>query len=213
MVVYSFVSILYYHRISSVKSSWFHNINYVIKHDYISYIHPLPSHETFSYEDDVGGWKLYFIILSLEGCRRKGSGIKFCHIVLLYGFVLSMLFLEVIWYYDFCDLVPGSTSERLWRFMLLSLCKVLFVCGYLLTVNKIIIRDTWAINLIQVPQFLLDYMWGKGEACKIVCTQPRRISAVSGNTISVCPCISISCFLIPLFANLELYITYKITIL
>ncbi|XP_062153351.1 DExH-box ATP-dependent RNA helicase DExH6-like isoform X2 [Alnus glutinosa] len=30
-----------------------------------------------------------------------------------------------------------------------------------------------------VPQFLLDYMWSKGEACKIVCTQPRRISATS----------------------------------
>ncbi|XP_022136468.1 DExH-box ATP-dependent RNA helicase DExH6 isoform X2 [Momordica charantia] len=25
----------------------------------------------------------------------------------------------------------------------------------------------------------MDYMWGKGEACKIVCTQPRRISATS----------------------------------
>ncbi|KAF9682853.1 hypothetical protein SADUNF_Sadunf05G0151300 [Salix dunnii] len=30
-----------------------------------------------------------------------------------------------------------------------------------------------------VPQFLLDHKWGKGEACKIVCTQPRRISAIS----------------------------------
>ncbi|XVF16782.1 hypothetical protein REPUB_Repub10bG0061900 [Reevesia pubescens] len=29
------------------------------------------------------------------------------------------------------------------------------------------------------PQFILDYMWGKGEACKILCTQPRRISATS----------------------------------
>ena len=35
-------------------------------------------------------------------------------------------------------------------------------------------------NMVQVPQFLLDYMWSKGEACKIVCTQPRRISATSG---------------------------------
>lgn len=35
-------------------------------------------------------------------------------------------------------------------------------------------------NMVQVPQFLLDYMWGRGEACKIVCTQPRRISAISG---------------------------------
>lgn len=34
--------------------------------------------------------------------------------------------------------------------------------------------------MIQVPQFILDHMWGKGETCKIVCTQPRRISATSG---------------------------------
>ena len=34
--------------------------------------------------------------------------------------------------------------------------------------------------MIQVPQCLLDNMWGKGEACKIVCTQPQRISATSG---------------------------------
>ncbi|PKA50139.1 putative pre-mRNA-splicing factor ATP-dependent RNA helicase [Apostasia shenzhenica] len=31
----------------------------------------------------------------------------------------------------------------------------------------------------QVPQYILDHMWSKGEACKIVCTQPRRISAIS----------------------------------
>lgn len=36
------------------------------------------------------------------------------------------------------------------------------------------------LNIIQVPQFILDHMWGKGEVCKIVCTQPRRISAISG---------------------------------
>lgn len=36
------------------------------------------------------------------------------------------------------------------------------------------------LNMIQVPQFILDYVWGKGEVCKIVCTQPRRISAMSG---------------------------------
>ncbi|MBA0665842.1 hypothetical protein Goklo_002315, partial [Gossypium klotzschianum] len=38
---------------------------------------------------------------------------------------------------------------------------------------------TSAVESHQVPQFLLDYMWGKGEACKILCTQPRRISATS----------------------------------
>ncbi|XP_030482564.2 DExH-box ATP-dependent RNA helicase DExH6 [Cannabis sativa] len=39
--------------------------------------------------------------------------------------------------------------------------------------------ETGCGKTTQVPQFLLDYVWGKGEVCKIVCTQPRRISAMS----------------------------------
>ncbi|XP_010242093.1 PREDICTED: DExH-box ATP-dependent RNA helicase DExH6-like isoform X2 [Nelumbo nucifera] len=39
--------------------------------------------------------------------------------------------------------------------------------------------ETGCGKTTQVPQFLLDHMWRKGEACKIVCTQPRRISATS----------------------------------
>ncbi|XP_021300774.1 DExH-box ATP-dependent RNA helicase DExH6-like isoform X1 [Herrania umbratica] len=39
--------------------------------------------------------------------------------------------------------------------------------------------ETGCGKTTQVPQYLLDYMWGKGEACKVVCTQPRRISATS----------------------------------
>lgn len=39
--------------------------------------------------------------------------------------------------------------------------------------------ETGCGKTTQVPQYLLDYMWGKGETCKIVCTQPRRISATS----------------------------------
>ncbi|XP_035842657.1 DExH-box ATP-dependent RNA helicase DExH6 isoform X2 [Helianthus annuus] len=39
--------------------------------------------------------------------------------------------------------------------------------------------ETGCGKTTQVPQYLLDYMWSKGEVCKIVCTQPRRISAVS----------------------------------
>ncbi|WZZ54816.1 hypothetical protein YC2023_054923 [Brassica napus] len=37
------------------------------------------------------------------------------------------------------------------------------------------------LNLLEkVPQYLLDHMWAsKRETCKIVCTQPRRISAMS----------------------------------
>ncbi|XVF60717.1 hypothetical protein PTKIN_Ptkin08bG0070700 [Pterospermum kingtungense] len=39
--------------------------------------------------------------------------------------------------------------------------------------------ETGCGKTTQVPQYLLDYMWGKGEVCKILCTQPRRISAIS----------------------------------
>lgn len=39
--------------------------------------------------------------------------------------------------------------------------------------------ETGCGKTTQVPQFLLDHMWGKREACKIICTQPRRISAIS----------------------------------
>ncbi|XP_069143095.1 DExH-box ATP-dependent RNA helicase DExH6 isoform X2 [Solanum lycopersicum] len=39
--------------------------------------------------------------------------------------------------------------------------------------------ETGCGKTTQVPQFILDHMWGKGETCKIVCTQPRRISAIS----------------------------------
>lgn len=34
--------------------------------------------------------------------------------------------------------------------------------------------------MVQVPQYILDHMWGQGKVCKAVCTQPRRISAISG---------------------------------
>ncbi|GAB4848177.1 DExH-box ATP-dependent RNA helicase DExH6 [Ancistrocladus abbreviatus] len=39
--------------------------------------------------------------------------------------------------------------------------------------------ETGCGKTTQVPQFLLDCMWRKGESCKIICTQPRRISAIS----------------------------------
>ncbi|XP_019193302.1 PREDICTED: DExH-box ATP-dependent RNA helicase DExH6-like [Ipomoea nil] len=39
--------------------------------------------------------------------------------------------------------------------------------------------ETGCGKTTQVPQYILDHMWAKGETCKVVCTQPRRISATS----------------------------------
>ncbi|KAL1202084.1 DExH-box ATP-dependent RNA helicase DExH2 [Cardamine amara subsp. amara] len=43
----------------------------------------------------------------------------------------------------------------------------------------LIAGETGCGKTTQVPQYLLDHMWSKQEACKIICTQPRRISAIS----------------------------------
>ncbi|KAJ0259994.1 DExH-box ATP-dependent RNA helicase DExH6 [Hirschfeldia incana] len=48
--------------------------------------------------------------------------------------------------------------------------------------NQVILisGETGCGKTTQVPQYLLDHMWAsKRETCKIVCTQPRRISAMS----------------------------------
>nr|XP_017252149.1 PREDICTED: DExH-box ATP-dependent RNA helicase DExH6-like isoform X2 [Daucus carota subsp. sativus] len=39
--------------------------------------------------------------------------------------------------------------------------------------------ETGCGKTTQVPQYVLDHVWSKSKTCKIVCTQPRRISAVS----------------------------------
>lgn len=36
------------------------------------------------------------------------------------------------------------------------------------------------LNVLQVPQFILEDAWYRSKGCRVVCTQPRRISAVSG---------------------------------
>lgn len=43
----------------------------------------------------------------------------------------------------------------------------------------LIAGETGCGKTTQVPQFILDHMWSQGRPCKILCTQPRRISATS----------------------------------
>lgn len=43
----------------------------------------------------------------------------------------------------------------------------------------LIAGETGCGKTTQVPQFILDHMWSQGKSCKILCTQPRRISATS----------------------------------
>eukprot|EP00210_Caulerpa_lentillifera_P003156 g3015.t1 len=38
--------------------------------------------------------------------------------------------------------------------------------------------ETGCGKTTQVPQFILDDAWSRGETCKIVCTQPRRLAAI-----------------------------------
>ncbi|KAH9536794.1 hypothetical protein CY35_16G018300 [Sphagnum magellanicum] len=43
----------------------------------------------------------------------------------------------------------------------------------------IIAGETGCGKTTQVPQYILDHMWNTGKPCKIICTQPRRLSATS----------------------------------
>eukprot|EP00803_Ostreobium_quekettii_P011048 evm.model.scf_1675.3 EVM.evm.TU.scf_1675.3 scf_1675:21405-33493(+) len=46
--------------------------------------------------------------------------------------------------------------------------QVVLVCG-----------ETGSGKTTQLPQFILDDCWSRGQACKVICTQPRRLSAIS----------------------------------
>lgn len=43
----------------------------------------------------------------------------------------------------------------------------------------LIAGETGCGKTTQVPQFILQHLWSQGKPCKIICTQPRRISAIS----------------------------------
>eukprot|EP00803_Ostreobium_quekettii_P007541 evm.model.scf_724.1 EVM.evm.TU.scf_724.1 scf_724:6940-20404(-) len=46
--------------------------------------------------------------------------------------------------------------------------QVVLVCG-----------ETGSGKTTQIPQYIMDDCWSRGEPCKIMCTQPRRLSAIS----------------------------------
>lgn len=46
--------------------------------------------------------------------------------------------------------------------------QVILVCG-----------ETGSGKTTQIPQYIIDDCWSRGEPCRVVCTQPRRLSAVS----------------------------------
>ena len=35
------------------------------------------------------------------------------------------------------------------------------------------------VYCLQVPQYILEDSWYRGAPCRVICTQPRRISAIS----------------------------------
>ena len=43
----------------------------------------------------------------------------------------------------------------------------------------LIAGETGCGKTTQVPQYILEHCWGNGEPCRIMCTQPRRLSATS----------------------------------
>uniref|UniRef100_A0A7I4A4A1 RNA helicase n=1 Tax=Physcomitrium patens TaxID=3218 RepID=A0A7I4A4A1_PHYPA len=43
----------------------------------------------------------------------------------------------------------------------------------------LIAGETGCGKTTQVPQYILDHMWSQNKPCRIICTQPRRISATS----------------------------------
>ena len=43
----------------------------------------------------------------------------------------------------------------------------------------LIAGETGCGKTTQVPQYILEDTWAQGKGCRVVCTQPRRISAVS----------------------------------
>ena len=45
--------------------------------------------------------------------------------------------------------------------------------------------------VLQVPQFILEDAWYRGKGCRVVCTQPRRISAISGARWSALCCCAV----------------------
>jgi HrpA-like RNA helicase len=53
--------------------------------------------------------------------------------------------------------------------------------------------ETGCGKTTQVPQYILEDAWYRGKGCRVVCTQPRRISAVSGARAASTTCRHLLC--------------------
>lgn len=69
-MVFFFIIFIWRNVVLSCCIGWFHNINYVMKHDHINYLYSLSSHEMFSYEDGVRTLSHHFLARGLHQERH-----------------------------------------------------------------------------------------------------------------------------------------------
>jgi len=87
-----------------------------------------------------------------------------------------------------CSFVGSSLSYWKHVFIERKINFVLFCCvlfgvpfgGNTRIMSYIMWKTFVWLGGLQVPQYILDHMWTQKKPCRIICTQPRRISATSG---------------------------------
>ncbi|KAK7304961.1 hypothetical protein VNO77_42857 [Canavalia gladiata] len=80
---------------------------------------------------------------------------------------------------SFKDVITSTVESRQVNLLLFDDIEFSLDMHLLGSLVVIICGETGCGKTTQVPQYILDHMWGKGEVCKIFCTQPHHISATS----------------------------------